>query len=117
MTASDIGITFRIDKKGPLPGPSLLIYLLLISRPDGTAEVGSCRERRHLDHVAGLRRMDELVSAHEEAHVAPAAETEDVARLELADAHRRAAVGLVVGAVGDAHARSHLVAVHRKARA
>src|SRR5450759_2251282 len=114
MTASDIIISFPSIRKAPCRGlPCLLIYCLSL-RPDSAAEVCSCRERRYLHDVSRLRRVDETVAAHEEAHVAPAAESEDIARLQLADAHRRARIRLVVRAVADAYARPDLVAVHGK---
>src|SRR6185312_1054757 len=56
-------------------------------------------ERRDLDHVAGMRRVDELPTADVDPDVAGTSEEHEVARLQLADRNRSAHAELRIRAV------------------
>ena len=54
-----------------------------------------------LDHLAGMRRVDELALADVDAHVVHGvAEREKIARLDLGEWHFHPHLGLVAGVVG-----------------
>src|SRR5450759_927349 len=77
--------------------------------PDRSGEAGP-GEVRDLDDVPGVGSLDVLVVTGVEAHVAPAVEPDDVARLQLGDTYSREPL-LAVGVARDYHPGADAVAI------